>query len=121
MTTARWDTWIEINPVTADRLDVTDNDLVSVRSPYGELEAIVVVYPAIRPDVVAIPTGQGHEDFGRYAARGANVMKLIAPAPEPVSGNMTWGGIRVHVEKIEGEKELARLESLDGEGRDVLD
>lgn len=117
MTTARWNTWVELNPELAHRLGVSDNDLVRVRSPYGELEASVVLYPGIRPDVVGIPTGQGHQDYGRFAAdRGANVMKLIAPA----EGKFAWGATRVQLEPTGRSKLLARLENLDGEGRETL-
>jgi anaerobic selenocysteine-containing dehydrogenase len=121
MTTAQWNTWVEINPVTAEHLGLEDNDVVRIRSPYGELEASVVLFPGIRPDVIAIPTGQGHTDLGRFAMdRGANVMQLIAPAPGGMEGQLTWGATRVSVEPIGKVKQIARLESLDGEGRENL-
>ena len=35
-------------------------------------------YPAIRPDTIAMPFGQGHTAYGRYAqARGANLASLL--------------------------------------------
>ena len=117
MTTARWNTWVELNPETATHLGVTDNDLVRVSSATGELTAPVVVYPGIRPDAVAIPTGQGHRDYGRYAEqRGANVMELIAPS----SGSLKWGSTRVRLEPVGRTAKLARLENLDGEGRETI-
>jgi anaerobic selenocysteine-containing dehydrogenase len=117
MTTARWGTWVELNPETASRLGLTDNDLVLVSSPVGQLTAPVVVYPGIRPDVVAIPIGQGHQDYGRYAAgRGSNVMELIAPS----AGRLEWGSTRVQLEPVGESVKLARLESLDGEGRESI-
>jgi anaerobic selenocysteine-containing dehydrogenase len=117
MTTARWGTWVELNPETASQLGVTDNDLVRVSSPAGQLTAPVVVYPAIRPDVVAIPIGQGHQDYGRYAAgRGSNVMDLISPS----DGRLQWGSTRVRLEKVGESSTLARLESLHGEGRETI-
>ncbi|TFH37532.1 MAG: nitrate reductase, partial [Anaerolineales bacterium] len=62
MTTARWGTWIEINPETAKRLNLENNQIVRISSPHGELEAPVVIYPGIRPDTVAMPIGQGHQE-----------------------------------------------------------
>jgi anaerobic selenocysteine-containing dehydrogenase len=56
MTTARWGTWIEINPETAERLGLEDNQIVRISSLHGVLEAPVVVYPGIRPDTVAMPS-----------------------------------------------------------------
>ena len=122
MTTARWSTWVELNPQTAASLDVEDNDIVRVISPLGELEAPVVIFPGLRPDVVAIPIGQGHIDYGRFAeGRGANPVNLLAPVIDPVIGSLAWGATRVRLEATGRRRQLARLESLDGEGREQLD
>ena len=121
MTTARWNTWVELNPDTATRLGVTDNDVVRISSPNGVIEASVVVFPGIRPEVIAIPIGQGHQDAGRFAAnRGANVMDLIAPIPGSADGQLKLGSTRVQVERVDRIEKLARLESLDGEGRETI-
>lgn len=121
MTTARWWTWVELNPVTAQSLGVSDNDVVRVISPYGQLEAPVVVYPGIRPDVVAIPVGQGHDDYGRFAEqRGSNPLVLVAPVTDLDTGALAWGATRVRVEPTGRKQTLARLESLDGAGRETL-
>ncbi len=121
MTTARWKNWIEINPQTAHELGVEDNDMVRILSPQGEIEAAVVVHPGIRPDVVAMPIGQGHKDFGRYAkGRGSNPIDLLAPVSNPETGALAWGATRVRVESTGRKYTLARLESLDGEGRETI-
>jgi anaerobic selenocysteine-containing dehydrogenase len=122
MTTARWSTWVELNPQTAAGVGVRDNDIVRVVSPYGELEAPVVVFPGLRPDVVAIPIGQGHTDYGRFAeGRGANPVALLGPSTDPTTGSLAWGATRVRLEPTGRRRELARLESLEGEGRERLD
>lgn len=121
MTTARWNSWVELNPITAEELGVSDNDLVRVISPTGQVDLPVVVYPAIRPDVVAIPTGQGHLDYGRFAEhRGSNVIQLISYDPESSESQLNWRGTRVRLEPIGETTEIARLESLDGEGRESI-
>ena len=121
MTTARWGTWVELNPVTAASLGVSDDDVVRVISPYGQLEAPVVVYPGIRPDVVAIPVGQGHRDYGRFAERrGSNPLALVAPVTDPATGALAWGATRVRLEPTGRKQTLARLESLEGAGRETL-
>ncbi len=117
MTTARWNSWVELGTETADQLGLHDDDLVRVSSSAGEFIAPVVVYPGIRPDVVAIPTGQGHQDYGRFAAgRGSNVMGLLAPSTE----SLLWASTRVRLERVGESSPLARLESLDGEGRETI-
>lgn len=112
---------MELNPQTALDLGVSDNDIVKVISPYAEVEAPVVVYPGIRPDVVAIPVGQGHTDFGRFGEkRGINPVALLAPSSAPDTGALAWGVTRVRLERTGRVQELARLESRDGEGREAL-
>lgn len=121
MTTARWQTWVEINPQTARHLGVEDNDVVKVSSPHGEIEAVVVVFPGIRPDVVGIPVGRGHSDYGRYAAgRGQNPNDLLAPITDSNTGSLAWGATRVQIEPTGKKYLLARMESLDGEGREHI-
>ena len=121
MTTARWETWIEINPQTAHELGVEDNDIVHIKSPHGEIEAAVVIFPGIRPDVVAIPIGQGHTEFGRYAkGRGSNPINLLAPVSDQETGALAWGATRVSIEATGRKYKLARLENLDGEGRETI-
>ena len=78
MTTALWDTWVEIHPETAHELGLENDDIVKVISPSGEITALVYLYPAIRPDVVAVPVGQGHTAFGRFACGvGSNPLVLL--------------------------------------------
>jgi len=121
ITTARWNSWVELNPATAAALGVTDNQLVRVLSPHGELQAPVVVHPGIRPDCVAIPLGQGHQDFGRFAAgRGAQAMSLLGDSAVASQTHLKWGATRVRIEPLGEIRPLARLESLDGEGRESL-
>jgi len=123
MTTVQWGMWVELNPKTAESLGVGDNDIVQVESPYGRLEVSIVVYPGIRPDVVAIPVGQGHQDYGRFAQAipGGNPLGLVAPVTDPDTGALAWGATRVRLIPTGRKKKLARLESLDGEGRESID
>ena len=122
MTTVQWGMWVELNPKTASALGLSDDDLVQVESPYGSLEAAVVIYPGIRPDVVAIPVGQGHADYGRFAqaVSGSNPLALVAPVTDADTGALAWGATRVRLKPTGRKKSLARLESLDGKGRESL-
>ncbi len=73
-----WNTWVEINPQKADQLGIEDNDIVKIISPFGEVEAAVYRYPAIRPDTIAMPFGQGHTAYGQFAQeRGVNPTELL--------------------------------------------
>ncbi len=107
MTAVSWGSWVEINPQTAATLGINQGELVAIESPYGRIEAPAVIYPAIRPDVVAMPAGQGHERYGRYATgRGANPLKILAPLTEAQTGALAWAATRVRISKAEGKARL---------------
>ncbi|WP_447980083.1 molybdopterin-containing oxidoreductase family protein [Candidatus Nitrospira bockiana] len=110
LTTAVWGTWIEINPTTARQLGLKDGAMAKVVSPYGSLEAPVIHYPGIRPDLVSIPLGQGHCGYGRYAGgRGVNPLSLLAPRLDRDSGRIASGATRVRVEPSERAGRIVRL------------
>jgi hypothetical protein len=101
LTSAMWSSWIEINPVTAGRLAIAPGDLVEVRSQHGSLRAPAVVSPGLAPDVIAMPAGQGHETFTRFASgRGANPIAVLAPVVEPETGVLAWAATRVQIARV---------------------
>jgi len=78
MTSVMWGSWVEINPRTAESLGIKDGDVLEVRTANGAVTAPALIYPGIRPDTIAMPYGQGHGQYGRYASRrGVNVCELI--------------------------------------------
>jgi len=115
MTTVAWQSWVELHPDTAKKVGVSDGDIVRVTSPEGEIEAPVCVYPAIRPDTVAMPTGQGHSDGGRYAqGQGSNPMQLAGTRAEAAGSSLTWASLRVKLARTGKKVALARFENLTG-------
>jgi len=113
-TTVMWNTWVEINPETAHELGVTNDDVVKIVSEAGEVEAPVYLYPAIRPDVIAMPFGQGHTAYGRFAqGRGTNPADILSPHFN-AAGDLAFAGMRVKVEKTGKVQPLSRLESRIG-------
>jgi anaerobic selenocysteine-containing dehydrogenase len=121
MTTVMWNTWVEINPDTADELGLEDDDVVKISSPHGEIEAVVYRYPAIRPDIIAIPFGQGHTAYGRYAqGRGANPVHLFGLKING-AGDLAFAANKVDIEKVGRRQPIARLESRLGVYGDGLE
>jgi len=113
-TTVMWNTWVEINPETAHELGIENDDVIKVISEAGEVEAPVYLYPAIRPDVIAMPFGQGHTAYGRYAqGRGANPADLLSLHFNE-AGDLAFAGMKVNIEKTGKKQVLARLESRIG-------
>ena len=110
MTSAMWSSWIEINPQTAGRLNIAQGDIVEVASTQGALRAPAVISPGIAPDVVAMPVGQGHETFTRFASRrGVNPIAILAPLAEPETGALAWASTRVRIARVgDGDGTLIR-------------
>jgi menaquinone reductase, molybdopterin-binding-like subunit len=98
LTSAMWSSWVEINPQTAERLQLAQGDLVDVTSSQGTVRAPVMIFPGIAPDLVAMPVGQGHGTFTRYASgRGVNPIAILAPAIEAETGALAWAATRVKI------------------------
>jgi anaerobic selenocysteine-containing dehydrogenase len=113
-TTVMWNTWIEINPETADRLGIEDQDVVRLVSAVGMAEATVYRYPGIRPDTLAMPFGQGHTAYGQFAeVRGVNPADLVGTRLNE-AGDPALGSMKVRIEKTGRKRELARLEGALG-------
>ena len=98
LTSAMWSSWVEINPQTAERMHIAQGDLVEVRSPQGVVRAPAMIFPGMAPDVIAMPVGQGHETFTRYASgRGVNPIAILAPVTEAETGALAWAATRVSI------------------------
>jgi hypothetical protein len=109
-TTVMWNTWVEMNPKTAEELGIEDDDVVRIISEAGKLEASVYRYPAIRPDTIAVPFGQGHTAYGIYAqGRGSNPADLFGVHFNE-AGDLAFAGMKVRIEKTGTKRELSRLE-----------
>jgi anaerobic selenocysteine-containing dehydrogenase len=103
ITTAMWSSWVEINPKTAGQLRIRPGDLVEISSQHGSVRAPAILSPGIAPDVVAMPIGQGHEKFSRYASgRGANPLSILAPLTERETGALAWAATRVKLARVGG-------------------
>ena len=51
-----------------------------------------------RQDVIAMPIGQGHTNYGRYASnRGANPLEILSPLVDANSGNVASNATRVKI------------------------
>jgi anaerobic selenocysteine-containing dehydrogenase len=73
-----WDSWVEINPRSAKELGIKNGDWVFIESPTGKVKTRARLFPGAMPDVVSVPTGQGHTALGRWAKnRGVNPLSLV--------------------------------------------
>ena len=120
LTSAMWSNWVELNPATAERLGIHQGDMVEIKSSQGAVRAPAMISPGLAPDVIAMPVGQGHETFTRYASgRGSNPLGLLAPIVEPETGALAWAATRVQVARV-GESD-GTLIMFAGEMREELE
>jgi menaquinone reductase, molybdopterin-binding-like subunit len=121
MTTVVWGSWVEINPRTAAEQGIGFGDLVEVTSPLGSLKLPAVIYPGIRPDMVAIPLGQGHREMGRYArGRGANPLDLVVLLNDESNPQPAWNATRVRLARISDQGALVTAGNPQGSYRSEL-
>jgi menaquinone reductase, molybdopterin-binding-like subunit len=103
LNSAMWSSWVEIHPKTAEQSGIKSGDLVEVSSQQGTVRAPAILSPGIAPDLVAMPVGQGHEHYGRYASnRGANPLAILAPLAEKQTGSLAWAATRVKLTRVGG-------------------
>jgi anaerobic selenocysteine-containing dehydrogenase len=115
MTSVAYGSWVELNPVTAGELDIKEGDILEVESITGSVRVPALLYPAIRPGVVAMPLGQGHSAYGRYAKnRGANPIQIVAAQMDAEAGDLAWAATRV---KIRNTGERMRIVKTGGVSR----
>jgi menaquinone reductase, molybdopterin-binding-like subunit len=106
LSSVMWGTWVEINNRTAEKLGVKMGDTLEVASQHGTLRAPALVTPAIAPDVIAMPIGQGHTHYTRFATgRGANPISILAPMTVEGTVSLAWAATRVKISRV-GEGKL---------------
>ncbi len=108
-----WQTWVEVAQQTADELGLSTGDVVRLVTTQGTVELPVYVNPAGHPGLIAIPFGQGHTAFGRYAeGRGVNPLTVVAPEYVTDAGTLAWCATRCRIEKTGRRARLARFEGM---------
>lgn len=121
MTSVVWGSWVDINPKTAAKLGVKEGDLVNIDSPSGRITVPVYIYPGIRPDTIAVPIGQGHTQYGRFAKqRGANPISILPYREDERSGAVALNVTRVSISPA-GPGKLVKMEGSTREfGREII-
>jgi anaerobic selenocysteine-containing dehydrogenase/Fe-S-cluster-containing dehydrogenase component len=101
LTQITWGGWIEINPATAQKQGIKKGDILTLRSAHGNLQAPAYPTPGIPEDTLAMPMGQGHAAYGRFAgSHSDNPVQIIGPETDPVSGGIVWSVAGVSVAKL---------------------
>jgi anaerobic selenocysteine-containing dehydrogenase/Fe-S-cluster-containing dehydrogenase component len=105
-----WHGWVEVHPETAAKWAVESGDFLRLTTAAGAAVAAPVwITPSVRPGVLAVPTGQGHTAYGRYAKdRSFNAFDLLPVAPNAYGGRTF--SVRASVRKTGDHRRLATVE-----------
>ncbi len=107
-----WDSWAEIHPETAKENGISQGDLISVSSAHGEIRTRAVLLKSMHRDAVAVPLGQGHEAYGRYAKGiGINPLKIIDPAQDAKTGELAMYATRVSIKRVAGSEQFGLVKA----------
>jgi anaerobic selenocysteine-containing dehydrogenase len=115
LSTVTWQTWVELNDTTADRLGVKEGDIVRIESSKDSIRAVVYPTPAAPPDVVGVPLGQGRRHGSDYATdrpgtESSNVMDILETTLVKDTGSLAWAGTRVRLSKTGDSVSISKLE-----------
>ncbi len=110
-----WHGWVELHPDTAATWAVVTGDYVVLKSEFGAVKGPVWVTASVRPGVLAVPTGQGHTAYGRYAQdRSFNAFELLPGDPNDFGGRTF--AVHVSVAKTGEHRRMATTEGNAREG-----
>jgi len=95
-----WNSWVELNPETARKFNIENNDFVWITSDNGSINLKAKIIPAIAEDVLAIPFGLGHKSFGKYAKNyGKNPTEILKVQNDFITGKAALLATNVKIEK----------------------
>jgi len=120
VTKCAWGTWAEMHPSTAKRLGVVTNNTIKISNGGGSIVLPVWVSDGVHPRAVAVPIGQGHSAYGRFASgTGANVWPLLT-SEKPIV-NITRAGRPGAITRWKGStrqhgRKIAQTTPLGGHG-----
>jgi anaerobic selenocysteine-containing dehydrogenase/Fe-S-cluster-containing dehydrogenase component len=123
MSTTSWDAWAEIHPETAEKFGLHKDDMVQIRTQYGEVNVGIYLTPYINKGLVGLPIGQGHTAYGRYAREctsSGNVMNLLPATEVKGADGIAMFGAVGEVRKGPGRAKMLILQGGDSQlGRGI--
>ena len=130
VTKTMWGSYAELHEDTARELGVEVGDVVEVSTEAGSLELPVFPHQAIRPGVIAISVGQGHQPVDPNAPDpdyqqqrrtvGVNALEIIPGRRDPESGGLAGLSTRAAVRPTGARALVARAQiTFDQETRGV--
>lgn len=115
VTSITWQTWVELNDITAERYGIREGDIVRIESSQGSIRAVAYLTPATPPDVVSVPFGGGRRLGSPYATdrpgtESSNVAEILEPTRVAGPAALAWGGTRVVISRTGESVNVSKLE-----------
>ena len=115
LSTVTWQTWVELNDITAKALGVKEGDILRISSSKDSIRAVAYPSPAVPPDTISVPFGQGRKFGSDYATdrpgnESSNVMDILEMTTVKDTGSLAWAGTRVRVTKTGESVSISKLE-----------
>ncbi len=115
ITSVTWQTWVEMNDVTAAALDVKEGDVIRIESSQGSIRGLAYLTPAVPPDTVAVPFGGGRRHGSDYATdrlgnESSNVLDVLEPTRVAGTGSLAWAGTMVRLHRTGDHVNVSKLE-----------
>ena len=115
LTSITWQTWVEMNDTSAAELGLREGDVVRIESSNGAIRALLYPTPAVPPQVIAVPLGQGRRHGSEYASgrvgtESSNVVEILAPSRVDGSDSLAWAGTRVAVSGTGASMKVSKFE-----------
>lgn len=95
------DSFIEINPETAEKYHICENDKITVSSGKGKAEVRVHLFEGAMPGVVYMPAGFGHTAFDDFTkGKGCNPNRIMTGTRDITGGQPAWWCTPVKINKV---------------------
>ncbi len=116
ITQAVWGAWAELHPETAKKMGIAQGDAVILSTDDGEVHVPAYLTEHVHKDIVAIPVGQGHSAYGRYAesaAEGSGSVYGLLPKKLADKGDaLVLAGAPVVVKRAPGSGNLVTVQDF---------
>jgi anaerobic selenocysteine-containing dehydrogenase/Fe-S-cluster-containing dehydrogenase component len=116
ITQAVWGAWAEIHPDTAKDLNIAQGDAVILRTADGEVHVPAYVTEHVHKGMVAVPIGQGHSAYGRFAKSAAegsgSVYSLLPKLLAKDTDALVLTGTEVSVKRALGRGNLVTVQEF---------
>ena len=101
ITNITWGSWVEVHPETGRDLGIRNGDILLLKSSHGSVEAPAFLFHGVPRDTLAMPIGQGHTAYGRFASsEPGKPSNLFLPEIDSFCGGALWSLSGVTIEKV---------------------